>query len=69
MTAIEDIGDVYKDEPAETTHGCELAGVLSFNPLPTNDAHMRRGISISHKHLYGGFNTRRYTSVHGFCFF
>ncbi len=40
----------------------------SLNPLPTYDAHMRHGISISHKNLYGGFNTRHYTSVHGFCF-
>ncbi len=40
-----------------------------LKPLPTNDAHMRHGLSISHKNLYGGFNTRHYTSVHGFCFF
>ncbi len=39
----------------------------NFNPLPTNDAHMHHGISVSHKNLCGGFNTRRYTSVHGFC--
>ncbi len=47
-----------------------LQGVLvDINPLPTNDAHMCHGLSITHKNLYGGFNTRRYTSVHGFCFF
>ncbi len=40
-----------------------------FNPLSTNDAHMRHGLSTNHKDLYGGFNTRRYTSVHGFCLF
>ncbi len=38
---------------------CQL---VAINPLPTNDTHMRHSISISHKHLYGGFNTRRYTS-------
>ncbi len=38
-------------------------------PLPTNDAPKRHDLSISHKNLSGGFNTRRYTSVHGFCFF
>ncbi len=26
-------------------------------------------VMVSHKNLYGGFNTRRYTLVHGFCFF
>ncbi len=26
---------------------------MSVNPLPTNDAHMCHGISISHKNLYG----------------
>ncbi len=42
---------------------------VAINHLPTNDAHMRHGTSISSKNLYGEFNTRRYTSVHGFCFF
>ncbi len=40
-----------------------------LNPLPTNDAHIRHGLSISHKNLYGGFNTRHYTLLHGFWFF
>ncbi len=52
-----------------TRHGIPEQLVSDINPLPTNDAHMRHGLSISHKNLYGGFNTRRYTSVHGFCFF
>ncbi len=26
-------------------------------------------LSIGHKNLYGRFNTRRYISVHGFCYF
>ncbi len=25
-------------------------------------------VMVSHKNLYGGFNTRHYTLVHGFCF-
>ncbi len=32
-------------------------GFCFFNPLPSNDAHMRHGISISHKNLYGEFKT------------
>ncbi len=46
----------------------------AINPLPTNDAPMRHdlselSISLWELILYGGFNTRRYTSVHGFCLF
>ncbi len=44
----------------------------SLNPLPTNDAPMRHDLcelSISLWKFIWGFNTRRYTSVHGFCFF
>ncbi len=39
------------------------------NPLPTNDGVCRHGLPLAHKNLYGGFNTRRHTLVHGFCFF
>ncbi len=42
------------------------------NPLPTLDAPMRHDLSelsISLWEFIWGFNTRRYTSVHGFCFF
>ncbi len=35
----------------------ETCLVTCFNPLPTNDAHMCHGLSISHKNLYGGFNS------------
>ncbi len=45
---------------------------MCVNPLPTNDAPMRHDLSelsISLWEFIGGFNTRRYTSVHGFCLF
>ncbi len=54
---------------SETVNYYEVAIGPALNPLPINDAHMRHGLSISHKNLYRGFNTRRCTSVHGFCFF
>ncbi len=37
-----------------------------FNPLPTNDAHMRHGLSISQQEFIWGFSSRHYN---GFCFF
>ncbi len=50
-----------------------LASVM-INPLPTNDALMRHDLcelSISLWEFIWGvlINTKRYTSVHGFCFF
>ncbi len=38
-------------------------GTRIINPLPTNDTHMRHGLSISKYNINGGFNTRRYTLV------
>ncbi len=29
-----------------------LTGMQLLNPFPTNDAHMRHGLSISHKNIY-----------------
>ncbi len=43
-----------------------------FNSLPTNDGKCRHDLcelSISLWEFIWGFNTRRYTLVHGFCFF
>ncbi len=41
---------------------------LYFNPLPTNDPHMRHGAWTNRK-LYGpGFSAKSYTSAHGFGF-
>ncbi len=39
------------------------------HPLPTNDAPVRHDLCELSISLWGGFNTRRYTPVHGFCFF
>ncbi len=55
---------------------CGITGMMPkcaskkyFNSLVPNDAIRRHELPSAHKNLYGGFNTRRYTIVHGFCFF
>ena len=44
-------------------------GGILFNSLgPIVDISIME-FPLAYGNLYGGFNTRRYTSVHGFCFF
>ena len=48
---------------------CVCWGGILFNSLgPIVDISLME-FPLAYGNLYGGFNTRRYTSVHGFCFF
>ncbi len=58
--------DDYSHAPSKgirTPNACLLT--LS-HPMTPHRAH---GLPIARKILYGGFNTRKYTFIHGFCFF